>query len=256
MANNRHTMFYMNKEYPNFGGGSGSGGAGVEMTTLLEPQSAPAVNTDYTLSDSIDNYDFIAIYNGIFSEYQPTSDNIAQSDIVSVETLNEFYDVGKWLIISNYDNRYMNIKFHGTTMRIWRKQDCDVCKVVGIKFSGGSSGGGSASEDYSTTEQEIGTWINGEKLYRIVIHHTTTLTNNTWTTIATLSNCVIKRFSGLAYWSQDFTNALAIDYANPAETQYIATSIHNDGTSFSVRPQLSATIYGCDVVLEYIKTTS
>ena len=47
-------------------------------------------------------------------------------------------------------------------------------------------GGGSGKIEYSTTEKEIGTWINGEKLYqRVIIKNNPT---NGWSTLQTYSS--------------------------------------------------------------------
>ena len=47
-----------------------------------------------------------------------------------------------------------------------------ITHVMGVKFNGTTAGGGSSSDDYSTEEQEIGTWINNEPLYRKVFQIT------------------------------------------------------------------------------------
>ena len=39
-------------------------------------------------------------------------------------------------------------------------------------YAGGSDGGSGASNIYSTTEQIIGTWVNGDPVYRIVFDNT------------------------------------------------------------------------------------
>lgn len=53
-----------------------------------------------------------------------------------------------------------------------------------IKDAGGG-GGGSSSHNYSTTEQVIGTWIDGKPLYQITFELSTSMTipNNSWQSI-------------------------------------------------------------------------
>lgn len=47
----------------------------------------------------------------------------------------------------------------------WNQEEVSATNIdTAIKESGG--GGGSAGDNYSTTEQEIGTWIDGKKLYQ------------------------------------------------------------------------------------------
>lgn len=51
------------------------------------------------------------------------------------------------------------------------------------------SGGGSASEDYSTEEQVIGTWIDGKPIYRqIIFLQTINLSVGTWNSLFTIQN--------------------------------------------------------------------
>lgn len=49
---------------------------------------------------------------------------------------------------------------------------CGFSKVVGLKLGrgGSGSGGGSSSHNYSTTEQEVGTWIDGSTVYEKTYH--------------------------------------------------------------------------------------
>lgn len=246
----RHTQFFMDKEYPNIPMGGGSGG-GISINLVYELTIGSAWET--FANPNSDNPLMVEAYNGgLIGRW------FVEPNGLPAREGGDYY-----LTIGNIPTTGIPINMGQTnsggtiyisTNGAFPTNDTYV-RVYTVEYSSGGGGGSSSGINYSTDEQEIGTWINGEKLYRKVIHYTTTLPNNTWTTIVSLTNCVIKKFSGLAYWSADYTDALAIDYANPSESQYIATSIHNGGSSFSVRPQLSATIYGCDVILEYIKTS-
>ena len=147
--------------------GNGSGGSGsvqVQSTVIFEATGASVVNTPYTLLHSIDDYDFVSIYNGIWSEYT-TGDKFAEDAFIPVHTFNSLYSDGKQYAITSYSTRYMHISLHESTLTVHARSNLDVCKIVGHKIVGGGSSGGSSAVNYSTTEQEIGTWIDGKPLY-------------------------------------------------------------------------------------------
>jgi len=54
----------------------------------------------------------------------------------------------------------------------------------------------SKSENYSPEETEIGTWIDGSKLYRKVVEFTSTGSSDSSIVVTLPSNCVIRKFDG------------------------------------------------------------
>lgn len=76
---------------------------------------------------------------------------------------------------------------------------------------------------YSTTEQRVGTWIDGKPLYKRVLHDTLGTTNNTWKNIQLTAPNYIKyvvsltamfRYSNGNNYSIPFFRGTNDDYAN------------------------------------------
>lgn len=57
-----------------------------------------------------------------------------------------------------------------------------VLKYDGSKWVNGA-GGGSSGHTYSTTEQEIGTWVDGSTIYEKTYNTNLVLTNGTWVVV-------------------------------------------------------------------------
>ena len=151
----------------NSGGGGGGGSIQITSTVLYEPTTATSVNVDYTLLDSIDNYDFISIINGVWSEYYGSGDKFAEDSFVPVDTFNRLYTDSKQYAITSYSTRFLHLNLHGSTLRVTAKSNLDVCKIIGHKMSGG----GGSSTEYSLTEKIIGKWIDNSTLYERVIEY-------------------------------------------------------------------------------------
>lgn len=128
----------------------GAGGGELVEDDLWTNTTGAGVGT-YTLSNSIDDYDFIAIYYGVYSEY---TSGILISDyrLVSVKDLNQLHTDGKRLLITGWNNRTVYLDFDQTTMVISVTENGNtVLKVRGIKI-GGASGGIESLADFTWTE--------------------------------------------------------------------------------------------------------
>lgn len=120
--------------------GSGGGGGSFEVIDLWENETGETTG-EKTLSDSIDNYDFISVWCGLYREYTDSPYVMSQS-IISVGELNSLYASGIHYTFSGYDNRSTYIDFYGNKANVTLTyQNQVLLKVVGIKY--GSSGGGS-----------------------------------------------------------------------------------------------------------------
>lgn len=187
MSNTRHTMFFMNKEYPNFGGGSGSGGSGSYSVTTLYENQTTASEATITLTDDLSNYDEL-----FFDVYRVADGrNYHIGKIYETNPLN----VNDYLQILVYQNEYESWQITSGTLltRLNRGGNIYVKRVLGIKY--GAGGGGGSQIDYSTTEQDTGTkWIDGNAVYQktLVMPSTVMLNQYTWTTTSeTLSTSKI-----------------------------------------------------------------
>jgi len=76
-------------------------------------------------------------------------------------------DTVTWTQIQSSGTKIAEIDINGTPQEVYAP----------------SGGGGGGSIDYSTTEQTIGTWINGKPLYQITVQTTTGNSTNTENTI-------------------------------------------------------------------------
>ena len=150
----------------------GAGGDGESTEVDLWTNTTGADVGTYTLSNSIDDYDFIAIYYGLYSEY---TSGILISDyrLVSVKDLNQLHTDGKRLLLTGWNNRTVYLDFDQTTMVISVVENGNtVLKVRGIKIGGGTGGGsytetsiytnsGTSATDITLTES----YTNYDALY-------------------------------------------------------------------------------------------
>ena len=126
--------------------GSGGGGGSVSITVddLWTNDNSYGIGT-YALSEDIDEYDFIEIWYGVYSEYVG-SPYLSESKVFSVDTLNELYSDNTSLLLTGYSNRAIYCTLHDTTLSITYSDANTVLKVRGIKLSGGGSSGGTSAE--------------------------------------------------------------------------------------------------------------
>ena len=121
-----------------------------------------------------------------------------------------------------------------------------------IKDAGGG-GGGSSSHNYSTTEQVIGTWIDGKPLYEITLNPTVNRGSNTLNHgIANFKECI--RIYGKCKYNNgsdvlplpyvSINNNYVIALGNVSATDYLIET----GNGFS-------SIQDCYVTIQYTKTS-
>ena len=153
-----------------YGGTSGEGNTKLESTELLS--STISTGGTYTLEDALENYDFVTIVSGASNEEDIRT--VAVEDILN--TLSDGITVN---LIGAAD-RWVNITAcSGTSITIAMNAPY-IHSIKGYKLVGG---GGSSSHTYSTTEQKVGTWIDGSDVYEksINIDETTRHGDNQWT---------------------------------------------------------------------------
>lgn len=148
MANKRHTMFYMDKEYPNFGGGAGGKGEKYEL------YSANSRANVITLSDDFSNYDFILLMarSGIYtaSSIYSTSDLAAGTQRICVNDDTDYI----WYTITDTDE-LTYASSHG---------DYYIEKIYG--FDLGGSSGGDSSTYFGTSVPSANLGSDGDHYYR------------------------------------------------------------------------------------------
>ena len=112
--------------------------------------------------------------------------------------------------------------------------------------------------DYSTTEQRVGKWIDGKPLYRKVIELTTTQNNDTKTyNLSSLNVDKVHQIYGATHFSGYTRNLYNTYAANGTVTEF--TGVYIGGTTLTFKSYNSnsgATFYGdVEIVIEYTKTT-
>lgn len=114
-------------------------------------------------------------------------------------------------------------------------------------------GGGSSGHNYSTTEQVIGTWIDGKPLYEKTIVYTPSGTISSNTTIANIPNAKVMRVTEATAYNPSENRGYALpDVRSNGGTKFtydngdVTLEIINDSWSSSW------TFY---VTVQYTKTT-
>ena len=122
------------------------------------------------------------------------------------------------------------------------------------KFENVNQSGGSSSHDYSTTEQIIGTWVNGETLYEKQITFNTSFS----TTVAGSINAgnspdlstIIPNIDRVFADSQH-----SYFEVNNVERSFIGFNYLNNSKVLSCYAQNSSSNVTCKVVIQYTKTS-
>ena len=127
-----------------------------------------------------------------------------------------------------------------------------------IKDAGGG-GGGSSSHNYSTTEQVIGTWIDGKPVYEIVVTGTT-IAGGTTTNVAhgisdideIVSSTVLCHFSNSDAWRE-----LNFTYNNGTtqNTWYAGYLIDPTNIGFQIGTSFALMLDKWRAIIRYTKTT-
>lgn len=111
----------------------GGGGGGNFETTLLWENTTGAGTGEKTLTDSIDNYDFISVWCGIYSEYTG-SPHVVTNGMISVAELNVLHTAGIYYTYSGFDNRATYLDFYGNKVNVTNVyMNQTLLRVYGIK---------------------------------------------------------------------------------------------------------------------------
>lgn len=142
MSNDRHTMFFMGNEYPNYGGGGG-GSFSSEKIYTNSGGNAPA---NIQLSKAITDFDAI-ILNG----YRNNMTTYYSSNMYLTEEV-----VSGRIICLTDDSFYAWYTVTNDTTLTSAGANIVITDIYGIKFGGGSSGGGGGSSTSEIIELTAG----------------------------------------------------------------------------------------------------
>ena len=124
----RNAIFYKNIDYSR--GGSGGGNLQINITDIFIGTGASVNNTTYTMLDSIDNYDFIGVYNGVWSEWSRSSDTYAEIAWIPVADLNDMYANNHSYARTSWGQRHLHVFFHENQFQVVGRDSLDVCMIV------------------------------------------------------------------------------------------------------------------------------
>lgn len=131
------------------GGGSGGGGQITIEETALWTNPNGAGDGTFTLSDSIDNYDFINVRFGQWGDYTGSL-QLCENRIFAVEELKALYTDGKKTILSGFGTRTIYTTWNGTTLECSNSTDGQiVLQVDGLKLKGAGGAGFSVESLWS-----------------------------------------------------------------------------------------------------------
>lgn len=138
-----------------------SGGGGKSYTeTTLYTNSGTSLET-ITLSDDFTNYD--ELYFNIYRHADNTDWHIGKSFLTSSLSVGDDLQI----LVYHLEYESWSITDTKTFTYSYGSGTIYVKNVIGIKYGSGGSGGESPSGiNYSTDEQEVGTWIDGSTVYQ------------------------------------------------------------------------------------------
>ena len=168
-------------------GGGGGSGSGYTETSLWS--GSQTTTGTITLSDSIQNYDIIVLRwspHHLSTDYYQRTDMILVSSIMLGSTYQ--YLISEMIVAGEYSS-FASCHFEDYTHFVLDEITSGnvftftFLEVIGLKF------GGSNGHNYSTTEQVVGTWIDGSTLYEKTYTYSFTASSSDYEyNIATLSS--------------------------------------------------------------------
>jgi hypothetical protein len=214
------------------------GGSGLYVSKEIlwtgNENTATPTGTTLSLTNDYTNYDYLLVYFGYNdSQYPNTIKNIGLFDCSS--PYNNFeYVFNSRVNSSTVSTVYTDIDFSGSTWRINKYSttisDVFINKIVGIKFTPNPN-------NYSTTEQEIGTWIDGKKLYQKTFTGSMPTTGSSYNIdISTLGVDTVYDMSGMIECVGGVL--FALNRTN-SSSEYIATIITYDSNISNKRINIS-----------------
>lgn len=191
------------------GGGSGSS---YSETTLWSGSETPSTSgTHITLSDNISNYDEIAFV--MDTDYVGSN-----SFLVSQLEIGETY-IATIYAPSNYGAYWSYDSDTQITIKSQASASLKTyTKVIGIKYGGGSG------HNYSTTEQVVGTWIDGSTIYEKT-YTSSTYYYSTATVILDLSSLAYDKIISLQVESElTIAGEGSMHFMPSSDNAYISTN--------------------------------
>lgn len=166
--------------------------------------------------------------------------------------------VGQWFlqIINENDHANAYWSYDSDSSIMWQSAyaayPVTLFSIKGVKFG---SGGGGSSVEYSTEEKEVGTWIDGSKLYQKTIHYThNDEIEAGYTTIASLSNVDYIEFMNCSLYNPTDKRTYALPYAYGSSTT--ALTYDNGNIKLRVNSDTLNTNWDIVVTVRYTKAVS
>lgn len=219
----------------------GGGGSGYSETILWSGSETPSTSgTQINLTDNISNYNEIVFV--MDTDYVGSNSFLVSQLTIGEDYIGTIYAPSHYGAFWSYDT--------DTTITIKSQSSANLktyTKVIGIKY------GGASGHNYSTTEQIIGTWIDGSNVYEKTINVGTITTN---TTVAHGINNLdtIIDYSGFGKYAG--TDKTVMPFQNPASSYGFGINTY-DGTNLVLAKasSLGSNMSDCYITLRYTKTS-
>ena len=228
----------------------------VQISKYAEEQRMP------TLKELADNFceddDFEKVIEktteaGAIGKLPKISNNNPTAIIAKLKAYPYEFEINSSLQLASIDG--VKVANNDTTEYV-KKSDYDalLARVVALENNSGSqSSGASASNNYSTDEQVVGTWIDGKPLYQKTIQITTP--SSAWGHVASLSDVNLENI--VCYWGILFgsnLNRTAVGNAfGGSHNEYF--DIWTDGSNVYVCVDQMHYNKVAYVTIQYTKTT-
>ena len=106
--------------------------------------------------------------------------------------------------------------------------------------------------DFTTEEQEIGTW-NEKKLYRKVVTSTTAPTADTWSTVALPANISVKMYEAYYVRSTGVIDKFSSYRGDTSPAEALLCSVNNSNAEYRVSTQFITNFSEFRIIIYYTK---
>lgn len=230
--------------------------------TNLTPSGASNVNKEFTLTKSIENYDAVLVsafcYVNATIQEQVGTMMIYKSDFYR-RAIGESGDLQiRWAYSINASiptgRRSLAFGFADSTHIYTASRNTEtgvepmLYKVYGLNFGG-------SGHTYSTTEQVVGTWIDGKPLYEQVIHYTTTPTGDGWTMISLPVGCLVQDYAAYYHRKNPERVTKMSLFRSASPNEQVIANVQAEQMYVYVSSAFISGFSSIDIILRYTKST-
>ena len=242
----------------------GKDGGGYEEVVLYDGDCSACINSNIItdshpmieLSDSIENYKSIRIeftsYMGVGTKEEGV---VATSTTYSVNYIKQYYTYSALECLVGFGNTYYSRQSFGfydskhlaLTWESYSGWTHNVSHIIVTGIRDKVSDAEKNFNKYSTTEEVIGTWIDGKPLYRKVIQ---TIISDGGIVLSD-ANCILVRYE----WYASIDGVKLLKLPSPNTGNAALWQLNNGNIVFNIPGSSSVNGKLATCILEYTKTT-